>query len=83
MAADRFTLRLHRFGRERKQWDTNLDPTDDSRLRELFEDGVSVVHGSLNTDLADGWQMVVHSVGGGRIWAKVTVDRSGRTVVKR
>lgn len=83
MAADRFMLRLYRFGRERKQWETNLDPADDSRLRELLEEGVSAVHGSLNTDLSDGWRLVVRSLGGGRIWAKVTVDGSGRTVVKR
>jgi hypothetical protein len=83
MAARRFTLRLRQHGRQRREWDTNLDPADDSRLRELLEEGVSAVHGSLKTDLADGWQLVVHSLGGGRIWAKVSVDSSGRTAVKR
>ncbi len=83
MGAERYTLRLTRHGRQKREWDTNLDPADNSRLRELLEEGVSAVHGSLRTDLADGWQLVVHSVGGGRIRAKVTVDGSGRTVVNR
>jgi hypothetical protein len=83
VTANRYLLRLFRYGSMRREVETNLDPKDVSRLRELLEEQVTAVKGTLRLDLAAGWRLVVHSVGGGRKWATVTVDRSGRTVVKR
>lgn len=83
MPAKRYTLRLRHYGDLRKQWETNLDPADDSRLRELLEEGVRAVEGNLRVDLSNGYQLVVEAEGGGRIYAKATVDGSGRTQVKR
>lgn len=83
MVANRYTLRLHKGMNLRLERDENLDPRDDARLRELLEDMVVAVMGGLDLDLSAGWRLVVHSQGGGRIWAWVSVDDSGRTVVKR
>lgn len=83
MVAARYTLRLHHYGDLRREHDTNLDPSDDTRLRELLEEQVKAVEGTLELDLSNAWRLVVHAVGGGRIFARVTVDGSGRTVVKR
>lgn len=83
MPANRFTLRLYQHGDLRREWDTNLNPADNGRVRELLEEGVKAVAGTLDLDLSQGWRLVVHSPGGGRIHARVTVNGSGRTVVKR
>jgi hypothetical protein len=83
VVANRYTIRLYHYGDLRKQVDTNLDPADDSRLRELLEQQVKAVAGTLRLDLSAGWKLVVLREGGGQIKATATVDRSGRTVVKR
>ncbi len=83
MVANRYTIRLYQLGDLRKQVDTNLDPADDSRLREVLEEQVKAVAGTLRLDLSAGWKLVVLNLGGGMVRATVTVDKSGRTVVKR
>lgn len=77
------TLRLYRRGGFRHQIDIHLDPADVSRLRELLMQRVDIEAGTLRLDLADGWELRVQAVGGGRIYARVSVDGSGRTVVRR
>ncbi len=83
MVANRYTIRLYQLGDLRRQVDTNLDPADNSRLREVLEEQVKAVAGTLRLDLSAGWKLVVLRLGGGQVKATVTVDRSGRTVVKR
>lgn len=83
MVANRYTIRLYHLGDFCRQVDTNLDPKDDVRLRELLDEQVRAHKGTLRLDLSAGWKLVVMKEGGGRIHATVTVDKSGRTVVKR
>ncbi len=81
--ARRYTIRLYRWGLFKRETDTNLDPRDDGRLRELLEQQIKAQAGSLRGPIDAGWELRIHSEGGGRIHARVTVDPSGRTVVKR
>lgn len=78
-----YTLRLYRRGGYKHEIDMHLDPADDSRLRQLLEQRVEVETGTLRLDLADGWELRVMAVGGGRLYARASVDGSGRTVVRR
>jgi len=84
VAAQRYRLWLYR-GMTRKGPDVemNLDPKDDARLRELLEERVKAVMGTLRLDLSAGWELHVRGLGGGPLHARVSVDRSGRTVVRR
>lgn len=83
MTAKRYLLRLYKYGSLHRETETNLDPKDNGRLRELLEQEVKADRGTLDLDLSAGWKLVVHSLGGGRIHARARVDGSGRTVVKR
>lgn len=78
-----YTLRLYRRGGFKHELDMHLDPVDDSRLRQLLEQRVDIEAGTLRLDLSDGWELRVLAVGGGRLYARVCVDGSGRTVVRR
>lgn len=82
MAANRYTLRLHRGPRMRAEVETNLDPSDDAVLRAKLEELVKAKAGTLRLDLSR-WLLRVHRVGGGMVVATVKVDRHGRTVVER
>jgi hypothetical protein len=84
MAANRCKLWLYQHGmRKGQEAETNLDPRDDSRLRELLEERVRAVAGTLRLDLSAGWELHVRGPSGGTLHARVSVDKAGRTVVKR
>lgn len=85
MPAHRFRVQLYRHGAHRSRHEqlTNLDPADDGILRSWLERLVQADRGTLRLDLADGWELRVRIPAGVRVVARVTVDRSGRTVVKR
>lgn len=80
--AKRYTLRLYRHGMLQAERQENFDHRDDRRLRELLEALVKAKRGTLNLDLSQ-WRMEVWDVTGGPRYARVSVDESGRTVVKR
>lgn len=85
MPAARFRVQLYRRGVHLRKYDelTNLDPSDDSVLRHWLEVLVKKHRGTLRLDLADGWEVKVRIPDGVRVVAKATVDKVGRTVVKR
>lgn len=85
MTADRYLVQLYRNGvhLRRRDQQTNLDPRDDSVLREWLERLVDAERGSLRLDLSAGWELRVRPAGLVRIVARCWVDRSGRTVVRR
>lgn len=85
MTANRYTVQLHRNGRHIRRHDqaTNLDVNSDAILRDWLERLVKAEAGTLHLDLSNGWELRVRDVEAPRVRAKVTVDRSGRTVVKR
>lgn len=83
MAATEHTLRIRRLGATLDTRQEFLDPGSDVRLRELLEAMARKAHhgwGRLN--LAD-WSLVVTRTPGGPKVAVVTVDKAGRTQVKR
>jgi hypothetical protein len=82
MTARRYTLRLHQTGRWRAEQNLNLDPADDGRLRAVLESWVEKRAGTLQLDLSE-WSMRVHTLGGGRVVATVTIQPNGATAVKR
>jgi hypothetical protein len=85
LPADRYRVQLYRNGvhRRRQEVLTNLDPHDDTILREWLERLVKADRGTLRLNLADGWELKVRIPDGIRVVATATVDKSGRTVVKR
>jgi hypothetical protein len=83
VTANRYLLRLMAHTRRVREWEENLDPGDDTRLRELLEREVLAERGTLRLDLADGWRLVVLVITGTPKIAEATVDSSGRTVVRR
>jgi len=83
MVARRYLLRLYQHRRQLRQVEDSLDPRDEVRLRELLEREVQVVRGTLELDLSDGWRLVVRTLRGAHTLVTVTVDPSGRTVIKR
>jgi hypothetical protein len=83
MPATRYLLRLYRHYRKVREVQENLDPGDTTRLRELLEREVLAEAGTLRLDLAQGWRLTVVVISGYPTVAQVTVDRSGRTVVRR
>ena len=82
MAANRYTVRLYWRSRLEAQEDVNLDPWDEVILRSTLERMVLARRGTLRLDLSL-YSVVVHSVGGGAIWARCGVAPSGATTVKR
>lgn len=85
MPADRYDVQLYRNNVHLKRHDqqTNLDPRDDTVLREWLEKLVKAEMKTLNTDLSKRWELRVRLPRRPRIVARCTVDGSGRTVVKR
>lgn len=83
MVAKRYLLRLDQHGSQRREWEDNVDPADEGRLRELLDEGVGAAAGSMRLDLSDGWRLTVHALPNMRWVARVTVDSSGRTKVQR
>lgn len=85
MNARRFTVRLYeRSGllwRPRTSTDLNLDPRDDDRLREVLEERVKDHKRTLRLDLAK-WSIRVTDQRRREV-ARVEIDASGRSVVKR
>lgn len=82
MAAKRYTLRLYQRSRMVRQEDANLDPRDDGILRATLERMVEAERGTLKLDLSE-WSLVVHSLGGGMIRARVQVAPVGTTNIRR
>lgn len=80
--AQRYTLRLYWRSSMLREEVTNLDPRDDAMLRATLERLVEAERGTLRLDLSE-WSLVVHTVGGGQIRARVNVAPSGATEVKR
>jgi hypothetical protein len=85
MTADRYRVELYRRGVHLRRYDqlTNLDPADDTILRDWLEQLVKQDRGTLRIDLSAGWELRVRIPDGRRVVASCRVDRSGRTVVKR
>jgi hypothetical protein len=83
--ADRYLIQLYRNGVHVRSHDqhTNLDPRDDSVLRNRLEQLVEAERGTLNLDLSAGWELRVRIPDGVRTVARCTVDGAGRTVVRR
>jgi len=81
MAAKRYTLRLYQRSRMIRQEDANLDPKDDAMLRATLERMVEAERRSLRLDLSE-WSLVVHSLGGGMIRARLYVTSSGSNDVR-
>lgn len=83
--ADRYDVQLYRNNVHLTRHDqqTNLDPRDDSALREWLEKLVKAEKNTLNLDLSKYWELRVRLPGRPRIVARCRVDGSGRTVVKR
>lgn len=84
MTARRYAVRLYYLtSSKRAEREVNLDPADDGRLREVLEDLVKGVRGNLKCDLSE-WSIRVSTVGGAPYQvAALSVDTSGRSVVKR
>lgn len=83
MNARRYTVRLFERNTKRTETELNLDPSDDARLREVLEERVKAHRGDLKCDLSQ-WRVEVERTSNPKyVVAKVSVDSSGRTVVKR
>lgn len=82
MAAQRHKLRLYRGWSRRLTVEDVLDPRDPDRLRELFLALVEQATRSRNPDYRH-WRLDVVDISGGPIRAKVSIDRAGRTVIRR
>jgi hypothetical protein len=88
MAARRYWLQLAHHGGVRRSEQASLDPADDDVLREHLERLVVAERGSLRrVDLSAGWELRVRHVAWsdqvGAVFTRVSVDRVGRTAVKR
>jgi hypothetical protein len=82
VTAARFTLQLYRNGsRQGGPVDLNFDPDDADRCREVLEQLVKNRAGHLDLDLSS-WSVDVHRLGGGVVRRSISIDSSGRTVVK-
>jgi hypothetical protein len=82
MTAGRHTVRLYWRSTLELQQDRNIDPANDGALRAVLEELVFEKRGTLNLDLAE-FRIQVHSLGGGRIKARCTVDPGGGTAITR
>lgn len=83
MSADRYTVRLFERFSKRSETEVSLDAADDDRLREVLEERVKAHRGDLKCDLSQ-WRLDVERTSAPvHVVAKVSVDSSGRTVVKR
>lgn len=82
MAAKRYTLRLYQRSHMVRQEDANLDPKDNAMLRSTLERMVEAERGTLKLDLSE-WSLVVHSLGGGMIRARLRITESGATETRR
>lgn len=82
VTASRYTLRLYWRSMIESQEDSNLDPKDDTMLRSTLERMVHAKRGTLKLDLSE-WSLTVHSLGGGRVHARLRVSPSGASEVRR
>lgn len=82
MTAGRFTLKLYRNGsRQGDPVDLNFDVDDEERCREVLEQLVKNRARHLDLDLSQ-WSVDVHRLGGGQVRRTISIDSSGRTVLK-
>ena len=83
MTAERHLLRLTERGVYKGPFvETNCDPADDDRCRELLEERVMAVRGTLRLDLSH-FTLEICPPSGGRVIRFVSVDKSGRTTFTR
>ncbi len=82
MAARRRTVRLYRLGRLKGEKVLTIDDARDLVLRKVLDEWVDELMGTGKFVITQ-WSMVVHTVGGGMVRAKVTVNSDLVTVVKR
>lgn len=84
MPARRYTARLYYLtSTKRGEREVSLDPSDDGRLREVLEEMVKAARGNLDCDLSQ-WSIRVSTIGSASYQvAALSVDSSGRSVVKR
>lgn len=78
-----YKLRLYRGMFIKDEVDEYLDPSNDDRLRELLIARVKLVMRTNRIRLDHGWELWVIGVNGSRVYAKVTVDGAGATVIQR
>lgn len=83
MTAGRWLVTLHHSwsDRELSARETNVDPDDHTRLRELLEDMVQQLRGTLRLHLED-YRIRVRKPGS-TVWGWCGIDKSGRTVIRR
>lgn len=83
MTAGRWLVTLHPSYSERQlaARETNLDPDDHAHLREVLEDMVLQLRGTLRLHLED-YRIRIRKPGS-TVWGWCGIDRSGRTVIKR
>jgi hypothetical protein len=82
MTAQRYTVRMYWRSKMEAQEDTNLDPRDETILRQTLERMVQAKRGTLRLDLSE-YSIMVHSLGGGQVKAQCSVAPNGATLVKR
>ncbi len=79
-----YMLRLYRgMSRKGDEIKEYLDPNDNDRLRELLVARVTAAMGTDRVRLEQGWTLWVLGPNGSPLYARVSVDPAGRTVVKR
>lgn len=83
MTAGRWLVTLHPDYSERvlSERETNVDPDDTERLRELLEDMVKQHRGTLRLDLSQ-YRIRVRKPASS-VWGWLRIDKSGRNVVKK
>jgi CelD/BcsL family acetyltransferase involved in cellulose biosynthesis len=80
MRADRFDVRLIRGSSERLRMERFIDPFDYAAVRELLEDMVTEREGRGRINLT-GYRLDIHHLRHQARIARVTIDRSGRTLI--
>lgn len=78
-----YMLRLYRGMSRKGEVKEYLDPHDDDRLRELLVRQVTAAMGTDRVRLEQAWVLWVLGPSGSPLYARVSVDPSGRTVVRR
>lgn len=78
-----YRLRLYRGMFIKNEVEEYLDPRDDDRLRRLLIARVRFVMRTDRVRLDQGWKLWVLGPNGSPIYAKVSVDGAGETVIER
>ncbi len=78
-----YKLRLYRGMFIKVEADEYLDPSKDDRLRELLIEKVKAAMRTDRVRLDQGWKLWVLGPKGHPIYAKVSVDGAGQTVIER